>query len=218
MIVGFRDFTHSVQTGRPRRCFQAWFGFHLGSKRISVRVYLGNVRESNKNSFGGTGEENLAPPVGFLYGDTVLPIFMDSISPPRHWQRYLALFRGIFCMRAQSANPRRAERKSANSKNIRRIPICHHELACAFSPKYQALSFRGFFPRRNRAAFRTSPARATPHAVRTSEEQPQGVLAIDSGRAHRASHASVSEEGRVRGLPSSQIVCARRRGNDRGRA
>lgn len=123
-----------------------------------------------------------------------------------------------FSMRAQSANPRRAERKSANSKNIRRIPICHHELACAFSPKYQALSFRGFFPRRNRAAFRTSPARATPHAVRTSEEQHQGVLAIDSGRAHRASHASVSEEGRVRGLPSSQIVCARRRGNDRGRA
>ena len=87
-MVGFRYFTHSVQTGRPCRCFQVGedisvqkgspFGFYL-SRECSVMM-------------GPIKTPSVAPVRkiwhlvwDFFYGDTVLPIFMDSISSPRHW-------------------------------------------------------------------------------------------------------------------------------------
>ena len=87
-MLRFRDFTHSVQTGRPCRCFQVGEDISVQKGSPFGFIYLSGMfgdDGSNKNSFGGTGQENLAPRVGFFLWDTVLPIFMDSISPPRHW-------------------------------------------------------------------------------------------------------------------------------------
>jgi len=72
------------------------------SKRISVRVLsisgMFSDGGSNKNSFGGTGQENLAPRVGFFlwrYGLADIYGFDLTSASLESSQRYLELFRPV---------------------------------------------------------------------------------------------------------------------------
>ena len=77
-------------------------GGYLGSKRISVGVLsisgMFGDDGSNKNSFGGTGQENLAPRVGFFlwrYGLADIYGFDLTSASLESSQRYLELFRPV---------------------------------------------------------------------------------------------------------------------------
>ena len=100
-MLRFRDFTHSVQTGRPCRCFQVGEDISVQKGSPFGFIYLSGMfgdDGSNKNSFGGTGQENLAPRVGFFlwrYGLADIYGFDLTSASLESSQRYLELFRPV---------------------------------------------------------------------------------------------------------------------------